>query len=60
VIWRSRRRAAGVPGDGDRFDAYLEDIAAEGARAKSDGLLVPGAEITVNHIRSKRIRTSCA
>jgi predicted metal-dependent phosphoesterase TrpH len=40
----------------DRFEAYLEAIATEGERAKRMyGLLViPGAEITQNHIRSKR------
>jgi predicted metal-dependent phosphoesterase TrpH len=40
----------------DRFDAYLEDIRREAERARRTyGLLVlPGAEITQNHIRSKR------
>jgi 3',5'-nucleoside bisphosphate phosphatase len=40
----------------DRFDAYLEDVGREAERAKRVyGLLVlPGAEITQNHIRSKR------
>ena len=40
----------------DRFDAYLADIAAEGRRAqKLYGMLVlPGAEVTQNHIRSKK------
>jgi predicted metal-dependent phosphoesterase TrpH len=40
----------------DRFGAYLEEIAAEARRAKRlyDLLVIPGAEITQNHIRSKR------
>jgi predicted metal-dependent phosphoesterase TrpH len=40
----------------DRFDAYLEEIATEGQRARRmyDLLVIPGAEITQNHIRSKR------
>ena len=40
----------------ERFDAYLEDIEAEARRAKRlyDLLVIPGAEITQNHIRSKR------
>jgi predicted metal-dependent phosphoesterase TrpH len=40
----------------DRFDAYLQDIDAEAKRARElYGLLViPGAEITQNHIRSKK------
>jgi predicted metal-dependent phosphoesterase TrpH len=40
----------------DRFDAYMADIAAEAARARRlyDLLVIPGAEITQNHIRSKR------
>jgi predicted metal-dependent phosphoesterase TrpH len=40
----------------ERFHAYLEDIAAEGRRAKRlYGMLVlPGAEVTQNHIRSKK------
>ena len=39
-----------------RFQAYLEDIAAEAKRAKRlyDLLVIPGAEITQNHIRSKK------
>ena len=39
-----------------RFDAYLEDIAAEAVRAKRlyGMLVIPGAEITQNHIRSKK------
>ena len=39
-----------------RFHAYLEDIASEARRARRlYGLLVvPGAEITQNHIRSRR------
>ena len=42
-----------------RFEAYLADIAAEAKRARRlyDLLVVPGAEITQNHIRS-RTRTS--
>src|SRR5262249_10780716 len=40
----------------ERFAAYLEEIALEGERArKRYGLLViPGAEVTQNHIRSKK------
>ena len=40
----------------ERFDAYLEEIDAEARRAKRlyDLLVIPGAEITQNHIRSKR------
>ena len=40
----------------ERFDAYLADIAAEAQRAKRlyDLLVIPGAEITQNHIRSKK------
>src|SRR5919201_1056418 len=40
----------------DRFDAYLQEINAEAKRAKRlyDLLVIPGAEITQNHIRSKR------
>src|SRR5262249_41081233 len=39
-----------------RFAEYLQDVAAEGRRAQEKyGLLVlPGAEITQNHIRSKK------
>jgi predicted metal-dependent phosphoesterase TrpH len=39
-----------------RFGAYLSEIAAEARRAKKlyDLLVIPGAEITQNHIRSKR------
>jgi predicted metal-dependent phosphoesterase TrpH len=39
-----------------RFDSYLEDIAVEAKRAKRlyDLLVIPGAEITQNHIRSKK------
>jgi predicted metal-dependent phosphoesterase TrpH len=39
-----------------RFDAYLSDIASEAKRAKElYGLLViPGVEVTQNHIRSKK------
>jgi predicted metal-dependent phosphoesterase TrpH len=38
------------------FAAYLEDIAAEARRAKQlyDLLVIPGAEITQNHLRSKK------
>jgi predicted metal-dependent phosphoesterase TrpH len=38
-----------------RFPAYLEEIAAEARRARKlyDLLVIPGAEITQNHIRSK-------
>jgi predicted metal-dependent phosphoesterase TrpH len=40
----------------ERFAAYLEDVVAEAERAKRlYGLLViPGAEVTQNHIRSKK------
>jgi 3',5'-nucleoside bisphosphate phosphatase len=40
----------------DRFDAYLENIDREGRRAKQlyDLLVIPGAEITQNHIRSRK------
>ena len=41
----------------ERFDAYLADIAARGASARAklyDLLVIPGAEITQNHIRSKK------
>ena len=40
----------------ERFDAYLEDIAAEGQRANElyGMLVIPGAEITQNHIRSRK------
>ena len=39
----------------DRFADYMSDIAAEGERAKQlyDLLVIPGAEITQNHLRSK-------
>jgi predicted metal-dependent phosphoesterase TrpH len=39
-----------------RFAAYLEDIALEAKRARRlyDLLVLPGAEVTQNHIRSKR------
>jgi predicted metal-dependent phosphoesterase TrpH len=39
-----------------RFADYLADIATEARRAKRlyDLLVIPGAEITQNHIRSKR------
>jgi predicted metal-dependent phosphoesterase TrpH len=40
----------------ERFDAYLADIAGEAERARRlyDLLVVPGAEITQNHLRSKK------
>src|SRR5258708_6734067 len=40
----------------DRFQAYLDEIAAEGRRARKlyDLLVIPGAEITQNHLRSKK------
>ena len=40
----------------ERFPAYLEQIEAEARRARRlyDLLVIPGAEITQNHIRSKR------
>jgi len=40
----------------DRFDEYLEDVAAEARRAKRlyDLLVIPGAEITQNHFRSRK------
>src|SRR5262249_44037059 len=40
----------------ERFDAYLEEIDAEARRARRlyDMLVLPGAEITQNHIRSKK------
>ncbi len=39
----------------DRFGAYMADIAAEAERAKRqyDLLVIPGAEVTQNHLRSK-------
>jgi predicted metal-dependent phosphoesterase TrpH len=39
-----------------RFQAYLEHLDAEAKRAKRlyDLLVIPGAEITQNHIRSRR------
>jgi predicted metal-dependent phosphoesterase TrpH len=39
-----------------RFAAYMSEIAAEARRAKKlyDLLVIPGAEITQNHLRSKR------
>jgi hypothetical protein len=41
---------------GERFNEYLADIAAEARRARDlyDLLVLPGAEITQNHIRSKK------
>ena len=40
----------------DHFEEYLEDVAAEARRAKRlyDLLVIPGAEITQNHLRSKK------
>ena len=40
----------------DRFQSYLDAIAAEARRARRlyDMLVIPGAEITQNHIRSKK------
>ncbi len=40
----------------ERFAAYLEDIDGEAKRAKRlyDLLVIPGAEITQNHIRSRK------
>jgi len=39
----------------DRFEAYMADIASEAERARRqyDLLVIPGAEVTQNHIRSK-------
>ena len=39
----------------DRFEAYMANIASEAERAKRqyDLLVIPGAEVTQNHIRSK-------
>ena len=40
----------------DRFGAYLNDIESEASRARRlyDLLVIPGAEITQNHLRSKK------
>jgi hypothetical protein len=40
----------------DRFAAYLADIVAEGKRARRlyDLLVIPGVEVTQNHLRSKK------
>jgi 3',5'-nucleoside bisphosphate phosphatase len=40
----------------DRFDDYLAEIAEEAVRARRlyDLLVIPGAEVTQNHIRSKK------
>ena len=40
----------------DRFEAYLDDIAVEAERAKRlyGMLVIPGAEVTQNHLRSKK------
>jgi hypothetical protein len=39
-----------------RFDAYMADIRSEAKRARElyDLLVIPGAEVTQNHIRSKK------
>src|SRR5499426_1472776 len=48
------RRAFGVREQD--FDAYLEDIHEQGERARKqyDMIVVPGAEVTQNRIRSKK------
>ena len=53
LVSLSRRQFSVTP---DRFAAYLDDIAAEARRARRlyDMLVIPGAEITQNHIRSKK------
>ena len=56
---RTAGDARSAPVLGDRrsvFEAYLADIAAEARRARElyDLLVLPGAEITQNHIRSKK------
>lgn len=40
----------------DQFDAYLADIETEATRARKlyDLLVIPGAEVTQNHLRSKK------
>jgi predicted metal-dependent phosphoesterase TrpH len=40
----------------ERFQSYMDDIATEARRARKlyDLLVIPGAEITQNHIRSKK------
>ena len=40
----------------ERFEAYMAEISAEAGRAKRlyDLLVIPGAEITQNHIRSRK------
>jgi histidinol phosphatase-like PHP family hydrolase len=45
----------------NRFETYLEDVAAEAKRARRlyNLLVVPGAEITQNHIRSKKKLAHC-
>jgi len=49
-------RLEAVLGTKERFDAYLADIAAEAKRAKKlyDLLVIPGAEITQNNLRSRK------
>jgi predicted metal-dependent phosphoesterase TrpH len=53
LVSLNRRQFSVTP---DRFGAYLDDIAAEARRARRlyDMLVIPGAEITQNHIRSKK------
>ena len=53
LVSLGRRQFSVTP---DRFAAYLDEIAAEARRAKRlyDLLVIPGAEITQNHIRSKK------
>jgi predicted metal-dependent phosphoesterase TrpH len=53
LVSLGRRQFSVTP---DRFAAYLDEIAAEARRARRlyDLLVIPGAEITQNHIRSKR------
>jgi 3',5'-nucleoside bisphosphate phosphatase len=48
-----RRQFSVMP---DRFDAYLDEIETEARRARRlyDLLVIPGAEITQNHIRSAK------
>ena len=40
----------------ERFGAYMADLAGEARRARRlyDMLVIPGAEVTQNHIRSKK------
>jgi predicted metal-dependent phosphoesterase TrpH len=53
LVSLGRRQFSVTP---DRFAAYLDEIAAEARRARRlyDMLVIPGAEITQNHIRSKK------